>query len=1224
MHTFRTAFCVLFCVATFARAQTGEPENLALAATASASEDFGPTLVAALANDGNPSTRWSGISGHNAGVWFELDWPAPVTMREVVLQQYDTYVKELDLQSWDASANAWRTIEHFGDPNSKLALVVVADFDAVTTSKLRVGNITNGPSFTEVEVYERPMPPTTVLGSDVDGHILGMVCDHWGRAPIAGAKVDLAASCASGAWSESAVADEHGLFAVAMPLGLKAAISLRTAHGGASEASLFLASHLQYGLTPTSFGEPLQVLDRGWKFAPDPPGGIGAPSDFTAPNFDDRAWAPIDVPSHWEMKGFRASTGVGGYRLRFDAPKGAGRVKLRFDGVYSGAEVFVNGALIAYHEGGALPFEVDVTDQLSPSGNLLALRVSEHTRTSDSLDAMSQYADFALGGIFRKVTLLCVPEVHIGAIESSTKFDAAYRDATVHCKVAVLAEGGSAVAAGALRFALCELDGQEVAHAEAKFAVQAWQRGEIELDLPVASPKKWNAESPNLYLAKYELRDGARSLQTVTQRFGFRQTEVRGSEILIDGSPVKIRGTCHHDSHPLMGRAVTPELAAQDLALIKEANLNAIRTSHYAPLPETIDFADELGVYVEDEGSFCWTNATDDLRLTPRVMQLNCELVARDRNHPSVFIWSISNESRIGYGLWRSREWIQKADRSRPTTGTYHNDGDLDVAVRHNPITEAEITEVEHKVKVPLIWDECWCIWQNIWGDAGELWIDPGIRDYYITHQQKLFEHFIHSPVVQGTQIWCWSDDVFLLPGAGLEYGRGDTPVRHSVEQYSMEGRGVVGDGEWGVVDGWRRKKPEFWHIAKLHSPIVVREGPLELPSSSSIAIPAENRYDFTDLSELRVDWQLAAAGRVDSLSGGRFVPPRVVTVRGIGKASGRPHALGSISIDLGKQPSSGDVLALDIVDRRGVTVDRYRLPFGASPIEKLELASIEAKPLSISSEGRLNGGTTTIRGNGFELAFGDTFGTLRRGVGFGRELLRSAPRLHVAVTEAPDHPLPALDTWHLEGFETKRDHDDVVVEVRGSYDQFRGSYVYRIQPDGEIFASASFEFNGGELWARELGLEFEVPRDAEFLRWVRDAEYSVYPDDHIGRGSGETFAFRPHSQTLPPTWNWSSDATPQGCNDFRSTKRAIREAWIGYPERGAGVAIESDGTQNLRAAVEGDRIAVYVNSLYDGIGGRYEWTANYGRGRHLAKGDKLEVRAHLRLTPAPRVVHPH
>src|SRR5208283_1806092 len=163
------------------------PENLALEAKASASEDFGPQLRPEFANDGNPLTRWSGISGHNSGVWFQLDWPKAVTLRQIVIQQYDTFVKELDVQVWDLGKGDWRTLEHFGKPDEKLPLVVVATFDPVETTRVRIANITNGPSFTEVEAYSEPVPPTTVLGSDANGNVIGIVCDRWGRTPIEGA-----------------------------------------------------------------------------------------------------------------------------------------------------------------------------------------------------------------------------------------------------------------------------------------------------------------------------------------------------------------------------------------------------------------------------------------------------------------------------------------------------------------------------------------------------------------------------------------------------------------------------------------------------------------------------------------------------------------------------------------------------------------------------------------------------------------------------------------------------------------------------------------------------------------------------------------------------------------------------------------------------------------------------------------------------------------------------
>ena len=172
----------------------------------------------------------------------------------------------------------------------------------------------------------------------------------------------------------------------------------------------FDAAGFQYGLTPLHLKSRKTSLAGRWRFATDPP------AHFWEPGFDDSRWAEIKVPPISRWKGFARWTAIGGYRTRFKAPRGSGRLKLRFDGVYSGAEVWVNGQRLAYHEGGALPFEVDITDAVHGGENLLAVRVTEHTPVSDLLDKMSEYADFPLAGIFRNVYLFRVPPAHVGRV----------------------------------------------------------------------------------------------------------------------------------------------------------------------------------------------------------------------------------------------------------------------------------------------------------------------------------------------------------------------------------------------------------------------------------------------------------------------------------------------------------------------------------------------------------------------------------------------------------------------------------------------------------------------------------------------------------------------------------------------------------------------------------------------------------------------------------------
>jgi hypothetical protein len=1150
-----------------------------------------------LANDGNPDTRWSGVPGHNSGGWYELDWDHPVRVGEVVVFQHDRYVKEMDVEVWDEANRAWVVLEHFGRPEERLPRVVVCRFPPRLTSRVRLANITNGPSFTEVEVYEQPFsqPLAVNLASDLDGRFLGLVSDAWGSAPIAGAEVSLAGQAQTGAWQASARSDEHGLFFVPMPLGLTGQVSATVTPPGKdappARPTLFDAAQFRYGLTPVSLRRAELALAGPWRFAPDPPAG------FWEPDFDDLGWLGIRVPAHFEVQGFHSLNGIGGYRTRFRAPPGAGRLKLRFEGVYSGAEVWVNGQRLAYHEGGALPFEVDVTDAAPGRDNVLAVRVTQHTVVSDRLDKMSEYADFPLAGIMRPVSLVRVPALHLGGLALSCAFDAGYREAKLLARVVVLNESPGAVAAPTLELRLTGLDGRLVAAtaAPAPLPSEPWQRWETRLELPVSAPRHWEAEHPDCYLVEATLKANGRVVDQVTQKFGFRQTEVRDGRLLINGQAVKIRGTCHHDSHPLLGRAVTPELERQDLELMKEANLNSLRTSHYPPLPALLDAADELGIYVEDEGSFCWAEGADDLRLTPRLMQLNAELLTRDRNHPSVFLWSVCNESAFGYGFERSHEWLRAADPSRPNAGSYSR-GSLEVLARHNPITLRELAGLEQQPR-PVLWDECWCIFQGIFGDVGEMWLDPGIRDYYVEPLPAIYERMMRSPRMAGTQIWAWSDDIFCVPGRGLEYGREATRSHFIEAEYRLPGRGLTGDAPWGVVDGWRRKKPEFWITKKLHSPIKIQEGPLALPEAGQpLRVRVENQYDFTDLGELTVSWRIEPdAGRV--------------------LAALPPHQTGELAIRLRRAPREGEVLGLEFHDRAGRLVDAYNLPLGQTNPPRLpDLRAPGPTPLKILRENYLAGQGTRVVGEGFELGFDQETGLLRRGVAFGQALLLETPRLHVLPAATPFSSLPNPLTWRLRKLAVVPDGPNVRVVLQGDYEHFSGGYELLITPEGALTTRSTFTYDGPRLLARELGLAFSVPREADLLRWERRAEWSVYPPDHIGRPRGEARAFAPHADTVPPAWAWAADNSPLGCNDFRSAKRHLLWAWVGYPS-GPGALVQSDGSQHLRAWVASDRILVHVNDWYGGSHvGLGEWISNYGEGKALAPGQKLESTLRLCL----------
>jgi hypothetical protein len=1217
-------------------AQAAEPaaENLARKAHATGSETQ-EAYAAPLAIDGDPKTRWSGIPGHNEGVWFELAWDAPVEVGCVVIHQFDRFVTQFDLDAWDDAAQKWTTLAHFGKPRERFAPVILwrlaASADAaVKTSKLRLARIANGPSFTEIEVYSDRWAeaPELHASGDADGHVVGIVTDRFGAAPVAGCALVLDFETPLGTRHASALTDDHGLFFLEAPPGMRGAIQtviVRSNIGIPLPGATLDAASLSVALTPFDDATPKVKLGGHWHCAADP-----------EPDSENPGWArsaaelpgesEIPVPSHLVMHGLEPAGGVAVARRRFQKIAGVGddRVKLRFDGAYSGAEVFVNGTRCAAHEGGATPFEADVTDLLTKGDNLLAVRLREHTRTSDQLDRMSQYADFPLLGIWRDVTLFAVPALHVASLQVTPKLDVSggavvsgAGDGRLEIRLACVNEGKEPID-GDATLELVDPNGHAVPlqQASAPLHLDPWSRVVANFGLVVPHVQTWDADHPRRYELVVTIHRQAKTLQKLAQRIGFRQTDVRGAEILINGAPTKFRGTCHHDGDPLLGRAVTAKLERDDVELILGANLNALRTSHYPPNPALLEAADELGCYVEDEASFCWVGDSNDLRLAPRILQLTAELLARDRNHPSVFMWSLCNESEFGWGFERSHEWTRAADPSRPCGAA--TSATLEIATAHNPITLERMAQSENLDR-PLLFDESFCIWQGIFGDVGELWVDPGIRDEaWVLPLNAISERFFASKTTQGSMIWCYADDLFCVPGRGLEYGREQTRSHFADSAYRQSRRGLVGDAPWGFVDGWRRQKPEYFHVRELFAP--VRALDATFAADGSVAVALESRFDDCDLSECTVEWQRGEERGHLAAS----VPPRQ---RGSITIPAPPHG--------GASDHGGAVepVRLTIADPRGrIVFERELIPPAVAPTASTpspataETETRKRPPLRIEEESTLAGEAVRIIGENFEFAFDRHAGALRRGVASGAPALLEWPRLHVLARTEALSPRPPRNSLKLEALEVTQASDGARVVIRGRFGDFPGVVEAEIAPDGRVHATTRVTNDGPDLDAREVGLTLSLPLAATRLTWERAPDGRLFPDDHVGRprGSAEAFpsissAFLRTPRSGPPTWPFALDPSPFGSNDFRSTKRSLLHAQLIDPD-GAGVRIECGGKQHVRACVEDDRVRLCVLDWSGGSAvGWNEWDHNYGRGKPIKKGDSVEASVDFRLLAPTR-----
>jgi hypothetical protein len=244
--------------------------------------------------------------------------------------------------------------------------------------------------------------------------------------------------------------------------------------------------------------------------------------------------------------------------------------------------------------------------------------------------------------------------------------------------------------------------------------------------------------------------------------------------------------------------------------------------------------------------------------------------------------------------------------------------------------------------------------------------------------------------------------------------------------------------------------------------------------------------------------------------------------------------------------------------------------------------------------------------GENFEIAFDGGSGRIRRALVSGHSVLYGTPKLHILPIEATRNAFPMFETWRLtKPLEIRQVGDDFEVIETGTFREFAGELRFRITPQAGLTVSYDFTSTGPDVRAREVGLQFGVPLWCDKLHWRRRGEWTVYPEDHIGRLEGMAQAHAGVPQSVPPTQSYALDDTPLGTNDFRSTKRHFVFATLTDKE-GYGIGIEAVGVQHLRASVDSDLIEVNVNDWFGGTAAVAwgEWWRNYGLGREIRSDD--------------------
>ena len=608
----------------------------------------------------------------------------------------------------------------------------------------------------------------------------------------------------------------------------------------------------------------VQSLNGPWKFrwVSDP---ADRPTDFFRNGFDDGSWDEIPVPSNWELLGYGIPiytnipypfppdpprvpddwNPVGSYRRSFTVPDGwAGmQIFLHFGSVKSAMYVWVNGQEIGYSQGSKTPAEFNITPFLMPGANTLAVQVY---RFSDG--AYLEGQDYwKISGIERDVFLVAAPAVHMLDFWARPELDAEYVDGLLTIDAEVRSVLARPVSAYRLTAELFDRDGDSAFDAPltTTFDLEAAGTDYVTLQGAVPSPRKWTAETPDLYTLLLTLEDDeGRILQVIPARVGFRTVEIRDGLLQVNGVPVTLRGVNRHEHDPHTGRVMSDELMLRDIELMKRYNVNAVRTSHYPDDPRWYDLADEYGLYLVDEANIESHGMGYDPEVTlgndplwkAAHLDRTIRMVQRDKNHPSVIIWSLGNEGGDGVNFEATSAWIHQADPSRPVQ--------YERAIRKSyvDIYTPMYARIPHLLDYaseprdrPLIMCEYAHAMGNSVGNLQDYW------DVIEAHDQ-LQGGFIWDWVDQGLYAETWQGEPFWAYGG--DYGP----------------PGVPSDGNFlinGLVQPDRTPNPHFEEVRKVYQNIRIR--PVDLASGR---IRIVNRHDFTDLAEFAASWELSADTR--------------------------------------------------------------------------------------------------------------------------------------------------------------------------------------------------------------------------------------------------------------------------------------------------------------------------------------------------------------------------
>ena len=850
------------------------------------------------------------------------------------------------------------------------------------------------------------------------------------------------------------------------------------------------------------------------------------PRDFYKIDFDVSAWDDIPVPANWELEGYGVpiyvnhqyefadykapvsdeiefidriypkNSGqvpqnynpVGSYRRRFTIPENwdGRQVFIQFGAVKSAMYIWVNGKKVGYSQGSKTPAEWDITEYLKKGENTLAVEVY---RWSDG--SYLECQDFwRISGIERDVYLYSTPKVRIRDFFVHADLDSKYENGIFSLDVA-LKNHVSKLRSGnyEVEYQLVDKQGEILALDSQKALINKKSELNLKFRKEISKPNKWTAETPNLYTLFISLKNKkGNTVEVLTSKVGFRKVEIKDAVFYINGVATLIKGVNRHEHDQFKGHVVSEEGMLKEIALMKQFNINAVRNSHYPCDERFYELCDQYGLYITDEANieshgmyYGKHSLAKNSEWKEAHLDRNIRMVERDKNHPSVIVWSMGNEAGDGDNFTAVYKWIKERDPSRPIHYERAIMGpNTDLYCPQYPGVKHLKAYAAKKQSLPMIISEYSHAMGNSTGNLVDLW-------------DVIYDE--NNTQLQGGYIWDWIDQALVKKDEnGIDfwaYGGDYGP------------HGMPSDNNFlvnGIISADYTPHPAMWEVKYAYQN--VRFYPINLNEGHFLI---KNVHDFIDLKNYQIKWKLSANGKV--LNSGMLDDFNL-------KAQTSKEVklpISEINAEAGVEyfVDFSVVMAIDQPFKpKGFEVahDQFQLPFSIAPV-KAEISNSKLK-LKESSE------ILSILADKFKITFDKSTGILNSYKIGGVELIQKG--LSLNFWRAPNdndkgsNMIERLGIWRevsnspelIDFVSSQAKSSEINVKVKYNLPQIKSiqSVTYRISGDGKIEISCSLKIGEKDLPdLPRFGLRLDLPVQFDNLEYFGRGPQENYIDRNRG-----------------------------------------------------------------------------------------------------------------------------